>query len=377
MQALNPTALLAAWEEGAGQTPPRRAITLLTNRGILPLSARARRLAVVGPLADARGEMRGPWSLAGSPDDGVTILEGLRIALPHGESEFEAGVGIAGEERAGIDKACALCAGADVVVLCLGESADMSGEAASRAAPGLPGRQHELAQAVLATGIPVVAVISSGRPLMVTWLVEQAQATLATWFLGDKAGRAIADVLTGRFNPTGRLAVTWPREIGQIPIFYAMRSSSRPYDPVDPYTSKYLDLSVDPLFPFGHGLSFSRVELENLRASREKFRPQDRILVEVDAINRAGAATEETIFLFVHDLAASVARPLLELKDWAKVALDAGQVKTVAFTLTAASFCVLDENYEPALEPGDFDILVGLSADRTSLLKAHLRALER
>jgi beta-glucosidase len=188
----------------------RRAITLLANRGVLPLSAKMRRIAVIGPLADARNEMRGPWSLAGNPDDGVTILEGLRSALPHCEIVFEAGVSIAGEERGEIDRACALCASADVVVLCLGESADMSGEAACRATPGLPGRQRELAQAVFATGIPVVAVISSGRPLMVTWLVEQAQAALATWFLGDKAGRAIADVLTGRFNPTGRLAIAKP-----------------------------------------------------------------------------------------------------------------------------------------------------------------------
>ena len=161
----------------------------------------------------------------------------------------------------------------------------MSGEAASRATPGLPGRQRELAEAALATGVPVVVVLFSGRPLMITWLVERARAVVGAWFLGDMAGQAIADVLTGRFNPTARLPVSWPREIGQIPIFYSSRPTGRPADPADPFTSKYLDLSVEPLFPFGHGLSFSRVELKNLRLNRTEFRVQDWIKVEVDAIN--------------------------------------------------------------------------------------------
>lgn len=352
----------------------RRAITLLANRGILPLAADPRRISVIGPLGDARAEMMGPWSLAGHPDDCVTILEGLKAALPHCEIAFARGVSIDGDDKSGIEPACALAGGTDVVVLCLGEAADMSGEAACRAMPGLPGRQRELAEAVLATGVPVVAVLFSGRPLMVSWLVERTQAALATWFLGHMAGHAIADVLTGRFNPTARLPVTWPREIGQIPILYAMRSASRPADAADPYTSKYLDLSTEPLFPFGHGLSFSRVRLENLRANREDIGPEDQIAVEVDAVNEGRAATEETIFLFVHDLVASIARPLLELKAWAKVALAPGQTKTVAFALEAERFCFPGENFEPALEPGELDILVGLDADRKSLLAVRLRA---
>jgi beta-glucosidase len=183
----------------------RRAITLLSNRNILPLPASLRRIAVIGPLADARAEMLGPWSAAGGPDNCVTILEGLKAALPHCEIAFNAGVSIDGDDKGEIDPACALCAGTDVVVLCLGEAAGMSGEAASRATPGLPGRQRELAEAVLASGAPVVALLSSGRPLIVSWLIERAQAVLATWFLGDMAAHAIAVVLTGRYNPTARL----------------------------------------------------------------------------------------------------------------------------------------------------------------------------
>jgi len=193
------------------------------------------------------------------------ILEGLKAALPNCEFAFHAGVSIDDENRDGIEPACALAERADVIVLCLGEAANMSGEAASRATPGLPGRQRELAEAILTIGAPVGALLCSGRPLMVTWLVERAQAVLATWFLGDMAGHAIADVLTGRFNPTARLPVTWPREVGQIPIFFAARP--RLADAADPFTSKYLDLSTEPLFPFGHGLSFSEVKLEVSRSS--------------------------------------------------------------------------------------------------------------
>ena len=353
----------------------RRSITLLANHEILPLPAGSRRIAVLGPLADAAAEMRGPWALAGSAENCITVLTGLRTALPQCEIVFAAGVDLDGDEGSGIAAACALSGDAEVIVLCLGERANMSGEAACRATPGLPGRQRELAEAALATGVPVVVILFSGRPLMITWLVEKARAVVGAWFLGNMAGEAIADVLIGRFNPTARLPISWPRETGQIPIFYSSRPTGRPADAADPLTSKYLDLSVEPLFPFGHGLSFSRVELKNLRLNRTEFRVHDRIKVEVDVINTERVTTEETIFLFVHDLVSTVARPLLELKAWAKVTLDPSQLKVVAFTFSAESFRVLDQNFESVLEPGDFHIFVGLNADRKSLLKVGLRAL--
>ncbi|MGO9943059.1 MAG: glycoside hydrolase family 3 N-terminal domain-containing protein [Rhodoblastus sp.] len=353
----------------------RRAITLLTNRGVLPLAADLRRIAVIGPLADAPAEMLGPWSLAGEGSRCVTILQGLRAALPHCEITFAAGVSAKGHEEGEIAAASDLCAKAELVILCVGETADMSGEASSRAAPGLPGRQRALAEAVLGVGVPVVAVISSGRPLMIAWLAERAHALVATWFLGDAAGHAVADVLTGRFNPTGRLAVTWPREVGQIPIFHAARAAARPADPAEPFSSKYIDLPVEPLFSFGHGLSYARVTLRNLRAARNEFFRRDRIELKIDVVNQSTTATEETIFLFAHDLAASSARPLLELKSWAKVALAPREARTVALALPAESLCCLNENFKPVLEPGEFDIFVGLSADRKSLLTTRLRAL--
>ena len=167
----------------------RRSITLLANRDILPLPAGSRRIAVIGPLADASAEMHGPWALAGSAEHCVTTLAGLRTALPQCEIVFAAGVDVDSDDGSRIAGACALSANADVIVLCLGERADMSGEAASRAMPGLPGRQRELAEAALATGVPVVVILFSGRPLMITWLVERARAVVCAWFLGDRPDR--------------------------------------------------------------------------------------------------------------------------------------------------------------------------------------------
>ena len=351
----------------------RRAIALLSNRGVLPLASATRRIAVIGPLANSRAEMLGPWNLAGKAEDCTSFLEGLRAALPDCDIGFEPGAPISGGDERGIRAARDICAGADVAILCLGKSAGMSGEAASRAQPGLPGRQRQLAEAVLATGVPVVALLSSGRPLIVPWLVERAQALVATFFLGAGAGQAVADVLTGRFNPTARLAVTWPRDRGQIPIFYAQRSGGRPEDPENPYTSKYIDVETAPQFPFGHGLSYARVALSNLRATPETFSKRDRVRVEVEAKNLSDRQARETIFLFAHDIVAGIARPVLELKDWAKVELAPHEQKTVAFDLDPACFCGLGADYKPVLEPGEFDILVGLSADRNALLSARLR----
>jgi beta-glucosidase len=357
----------------------RRAITLLSNRGVLPLAPNLRSIAVIGPLGDARAEMLGPWSAAGSSSECVSILEGIKNALPQCEISFDAGVSINGGAIESIQRACSLAAAADVVLLCLGESAQMSGEAASRATLALPGRQRQLGEAVLAAGAPVIALLTSGRPLAVSWLVERADATIAMWFLGNMAGHAIADVLTGQFNPTARLPVTWPREVGQVPIFYSIRSPDRPPEAADPFTSKYLDLSTDPLFPFGHGLSFSEVRLEDLQLSRNELflEESSELVVKVDAVNNGKFLAEETIFLFIHDLVASVAQPLLVLKAWSKATLAPGQSRTVTFRLDAKSFSMLNERLEPAIEEGTFDILVGLNADQRSLLTTRLHVITR
>ena len=353
----------------------RRAIVVLTNDQTLPLSPTLRRIALIGPLADARAEMLGPWAMAGSAAGVVTIREGLAVALPEAEITVAPGVAIDGADMSGIAAAREICRGAEIVLLCLGEAARMSGEAASRANPGLPGVQGALAEVIFDLGIPVVALISSGRPLTIAAIVEKARAVVATWFLGVEAGNAIADVLTGKFNPTGRLPVTWPRDVGQVPIFFAARPSGRPANPYDHFTSKYLDMPVEPLFYFGHGLSYSRFTLTNLRASNAEFKPSGELTIEIDVRNEGPAAGEATVFLFARDVVASVARPVLELKGVAKIALRLGEGGTVCFKLAAEALAFPGRNLKPVLEPGEFLLLAGQSADPRELLSIKVRAL--
>jgi beta-glucosidase len=221
---------------------------------------------------------------------------------------------------------------------------------------------------VLALGKPVALILSSGRPLMLPSLLERADAVLATWFLGSEAGHAVGDVVSGHHNPTGRLSVSWPVDIGQIPIFYAQRRTGRPANPDDHYTSKYLDLPVDPLFPFGHGLSYARFVYRDLRVHPRILRPGATITVEVEVANEGAVAGEETVFLFIHDPVASLARPLLELRGVAKIALDPGTHGTVRFTLETDDLAFLGSDLAPRLEAGAFEIHVGPSAARQSLL---------
>ena len=262
-----PAARLAERRELAREAA-RRAIVLMTNRtGILPLSAETRRIALVGPLAAAQEEMLGSWASAGRPEDAVSFLAGLKAALPNCRIDHRPGVDIEGESTDGISAAVDLCAAAEIVVLSLGESAAMSGEAASRTDLGLPGRQSALAEAILNLGKPVVVTLTSGRPLTLPWLFDRADAVLATWFLGDEAGNAVADVLTGKFNPTGRLPISWPRHVGQVPIFYNERPSGRPFAPGVHYSSTYLDATA------GAAISFRpRPLIQPLCASRSSLR---------------------------------------------------------------------------------------------------------
>ena len=347
----------------------RRAIVLLTCRsGILPLSPETRRIALIGPLAAAPREMLGPWASAGRGENAVSILEGLKAALPQCRIDHATGVDIAGEDTDRISAAVDLCAGAEVVVLCLGEAAAMSGEAASRADLGLPGRQRALAEAVFDVGKPVAVVLSSGRPLTLPWLFERADAVLATWFLGSEAGHAIADVLTGRFNPTGRLPVSWPRQVGQAPIFYSQRLTGRPTQAGVKYTSSYLDVPATPQFAFGHGLSYSRFAVLDLSCNPSSVKAGEHVEASVTVRNDSEADGEATLFLFVRDPVASVARPLLELKGVRKIVLAAGESGNVTWRLPVEALSFIGLGLKPVLEPGRFEIHVGQSADPAELL---------
>ena len=353
-----------------------RSLVLLTNEAnALPLSGGSR-IALIGPLADASGEMGGPWSAAASPEGHVSVLAGLKSMLSDAQVLYAPGVSIEGEDLSGLPHALEICAQSHAIVLCLGEAAAMSGEAASRAHPHLPGRQRQLAESIFERARvlrkPVILVLFSGRPLIVPSVIERADAAIAAWFPGSEAGNAIADVLLGRVSPSGRTAVTWPRSLGQVPLFFSARPTGRPADPKDKYTSKYLDSPNEPLFPFGHGLTYGRFTLSNLRLSKDTLMEADSLTVRVEVRNEGPRAAEETVFLFTHDKLASVARPVLELKGFGKIRLDPGQSGTVTLPLAGAELRFLGLNLEPVFEPGEVEILVGPCADRSKLLSAVL-----
>jgi beta-glucosidase len=305
----------------------------------------------------------------------VTLLEGLRAGFPDSRLLHAPGVPVEEKDASGIPAALAAARDSDLVILCLGEGRWMSGEAGSRAHPDLPGLQPELARAVLDLGKPVVVLLSSGRPVLASWLYERADATLACWFLGSEAGHAVADVLSGRHNPTARLPVTWPVEVGQIPIHYDQLPTGRPYDPGFRYSGKYLDCPNEPLFPFGHGLCYGRFAYGCLRASPADLAAGDACTVEVEVTNEGSVAGEETVLLFVNDPVASLSRPVLELKGVAKLRLAPGERGVARFGLTTADLAFVGSDLASRLEPGAFDLYVGPSADRSRLVKTriHLR----
>jgi len=348
----------------------KRSIVLLKNEGpVLPLASDNRKIALIGPLADSPLDMFGPW-FAAAPMESVTILQGLRAALPDAEIRHVAGVTIEGDDESGIPAAVEAARAMDVVILALGETKEISGEAHSRGRIGLPGRQRALAEAVLALGKPVIVLLSHGRPLALPWLFERAAAALSTWFLGSEAGHAIADVLTGAYNPSGRLAVTWPYDVGQIPIYHARRSTGRPAHPDVYFSARHLDLPIEPQFHFGHGLSYTCFAVDNVIATPVEIGPGETVTVDVDVSNEGDRAGEQTLFLFLRDPVASVARPMLELKSVKKAGLAPGERQVVRFQLSPDDLSFLDRNLQPCTEAGTFEIYVGPSADRTQLKSA-------
>lgn len=322
-----PDPSVAAQSRALARDVGARSLVLLKNdASALPLAAR--KIALIGPLADARNEMNGPWGGAGRPEDSISVLQGLNEA--GFDVRHASGVPIEKNDLSGVAEALALCEDADAIVLCVGEALLMSGEAASRAHLGLPGRQQELVDAVIETaaGKPIIVILFSGRPLVVPKLVSRADAVLAAWFLGCEAGHAIADVVTGKVSPSGRTPVSWPRAVGQIPIFFGERPSGRPFNPEDHFTSHYSDVENTPLFPFGHGLTYGDFELSNLRTV-----PGNPLTVKVDVVNRGTRAAEETVFLFLNLKEPGVTRPRLELKGFGKITLAPSEKGTVTLTL--------------------------------------------
>jgi beta-glucosidase len=351
----------------------RKSMVLLQNRGgLLPLQDEGGKLAVLGPFGIGRHDMMGPWRAAGKAEDVVDFVTGLRDGAPGWTIDAALGCFVRDEDPATFPAAMEAASRADLILLCLGESADMSGEAGSRVFPGIPGVQQRLAEAVFDLGKPVIVALSSGRPLTAPWLFEKADAVIATWFPGCEAGPALADVLTGRFNPSGKLPVCWPYAVGQMPIFYAQRPTGRPVDEGNHMTSRYIDAPVEPQFPFGHGLSYTSFAYQNLRFSRDVLRPGETLTVEVEVLNQGKADGQETAFLFMRDPVASIARPVLELKGVARLSLPAGDSGLARFSFAAEDAAFMDEAGHPVLEAGVIELLVGPKADRAALIGAQI-----
>ncbi|WP_280516266.1 glycoside hydrolase family 3 N-terminal domain-containing protein [Chelatococcus reniformis] len=346
----------------------RRSAVLLTNPGdLLPLQADLRRIAVVGPLAVSKPDMLGPWAGTGDPSAVVTFAEGILAAWPDAEVEI-VGVG----DRARLEaEAVEAARGAQAVILCLGETAAMSGEAAARADPSLPAGQQALLDAVLATGTPTVVLLSSGRPLVAPALFAAPCAVLATWFLGSEAGHAVADLLSGAAGPSGKLPVAWPRAVGQIPVHYAHPATGRPHEAGNRYTVGYADLAIEPQFPFGHGLSYGRVRYHGLSVAAHGRSPDDPVEVEVGVSNDGARPARETVLVFAHVRVQGTARPLLALRDFAGVEVPAGASTTVTFRTSrrALTGCCGDEPY---VSPSRLEVVVGPSAAPEGQLRARV-----
>ncbi|ATU63818.1 glycoside hydrolase family 3 N-terminal domain-containing protein [Piscinibacter gummiphilus] len=336
-----------------------RSIVLLKNDGaLLPLPKVGRRIALVGPFTGGPADLNGPWTLFPGPRPPVGLAEGLRAAMARPSDLLV----VPGTD---IAPAVAAARRADVVLLALGETEAQSGEARSRTGIGLPPAQQALAEAVAATGKPVVVLLRTGRALALQGAVRDAQAVAVTWFLGSETGHAVADVLFGDTGPTGRLPVSFPRESGQVPYHYAHKPTGRPVVPSRPeafYTTRYLDSPHTPLYPFGHGLGYGDVVYEDVSVSPARLPWNGVLTVTARITNRGARDTVETVQLYVHDRVASVTRPVRELKAFRRVPLAAGASATITFRLDRSDLRFIGPEGQWVAEPGAFDIWIAPSA---------------
>jgi len=340
----------------------RRSIVLLRNEdNLLPLKEDIGSVAVIGPLADDHIAPLGSWSCHGDSKDVVTVLDGIKAKVStEAKVLYTKGCDIDGNSTEGFDDAIKATKDSEVAIVVIGESGEMSGEAASRASLDLPGVQEELVKVIHETGVPVIEVLMNGRPLAISWSAEHIPAILETWFLGIQAGNAIADAIFGDCNPGGKLPVTFPRTVGQVPIYYNHKKTGRPPS-AEKWSSKYLDAPFTPLFPFGHGLSYTRFEYNDLRIE-VKGRSSD-VKITLQVMNVGDREGDEVVQLYLHDAVASVTRPVKELKGFKRITLKPGERKKVDFTLTSEQLSFLDRDLKRVLEPGIFEVMVGKSSE--------------
>jgi beta-glucosidase len=342
----------------------KRSFVLLKNeKNILPLKKDYKKIAIIGPLANSSTDPIGGWGAMGDSADVVTVLKGFKNYVDSKtQILYSPGCKIDDPSTKGFKDAVNIAKKSDVIILCLGESRDMSGEACSRSTLDLPGVQEELAKELFKTGKPIVVVLMNGRPLSINWLNENANAILETWFAGTMAGDAIAKVLFGDYNPSGKLPVTFPRTVGQVPIYYNHKNTGRPGDLNNHYTSKYLDLPLTPLYPFGYGLSYTTFEYNDLNLSSKKISNEDSLIVSVKVKNTGKYDGEEVIQMYVQDLVGSVTRPVKELKGFKKVMLKRGEEKSISFTIHEKDLRFTAADMKFKSEAGLFKVYVGTNS---------------
>ncbi len=338
-----------------------RSLVLLKNEGAtLPLSKTLKTIAIIGPLADSQKDMIGSWTGDGKPEDAVTLLAGIKSKVsPQTKVVYAQGCELPCLSTDGFAAAARAAKGADFTIVAVGESAEMSGEAASRSSLDLPGKQIDLVRAIHSSGSPYAVVLMNGRPLTISEIVGNSPAILETWFAGTQAGNAIADVLFGDVNPGGKLPVTFPRTVGQVPLYYNHKNTGRPPDEKNKYTSKYLDVPWTPLFPFGYGLSYTKFRISAPQLSALRIRTDGSLNVTVEVENIGTRAGDEVIQLYLRDVAASVTRPVKELKGFQRITLQPGEKRRVQFTLGPEHLGFYNRAMRFMVEPGEFKVMVG------------------
>lgn len=345
----------------------RESVVLLKNdtlngETLLPLAQSVRKVALIGPLADNQVDLLGSWHAAGDGEHIETLKEALIKSAPSVEFSYAFGTGFGNSDKGDFDEAIEIAKKSDVILMVLGESYLQNGEAASRSKISLPGNQRDLLKALKKVGKPIVLIVMAGRPLVLSEEVKDASAILYAWHLGTKAGDVLAEIIWGITNPSGKLTMTFPRNEGQIPIFYNAKNTGRPYSRSDKYTSKYLDVLNTPLFPFGYGLSYTSFEYSNLQINKEAFFPEEKIELSVEVKNVGTRAGKEVIQLYVRDIVGSVTRPLKELKGFKKISLNPGESQLVTFALTPEDLAFFTKDMVFQAEPGDFEVFVGTSS---------------
>jgi beta-glucosidase len=340
----------------------RRSMVLLKNEGCLPFD-RGDRIAVIGELAASRRDLLGSWKAAGEWDDMNSILDAVRAYNGAANVIYAEGCRKIRSDRSGFGEAMDAVAQADKVLMVIGEDWDWSGEAASRTDIGVPGIQSELLKMIASAGKPVALVLLNGRPLVLEEESKDADAILEAWYPGTMGAEAVTDIVFGQYNPSGKLTMTFPRSVGQIPVFYYEKNTGRPiYLPNDKYKSKYLDSPNEPLYPFGYGLSYTDFKYSNLILSSPKMKKGHTIDATVTVTNIGSRTGEETVQLYIRDLIGSVTRPVKQLKGFQKLVLAPGESRTVTFTIDDEMLSFWRHDMTFGMEDGDFKVMVGGSS---------------